>query len=113
MGKTIVTKETKINIVHDAKTITSISEIARLNGVSRKCVQNTIKKFEETGSVEDKPRSGRPRCTTSRQDAQLVRLSKSNRFYSIRKLSSEWTSEGQNIGFLDIFWQFVLFDWFI
>ncbi len=58
---------------------------ARLK-VSLCAVQNILTKKEETGSVRDKPRSGRPKQTSSREDRLLVRLSLNNRRASSKQL---------------------------
>ncbi len=52
-------------------------------------VQNILTKKEETGSVRDKPRSGRPKQTSSREDRLLVRLSLNNRRASSKQLKRE------------------------
>ena len=48
------------------------------------CVPSTIRRlqqrYEETGSVQDRPRDGRPHATTVAQDRQLVRRHLQNRF---------------------------------
>ncbi len=61
---------------------------ARLK-VSLCAVQNILTKKEETGSVRDKPRSGRPKQTSSREDRLLVRLSLNNRRASSKQLKRE------------------------
>ncbi len=50
---------------------------------------NILTKKEETGSVRDKPRSGRPKQTSSREDRLLVRLSLNNRRASSKQLKRE------------------------
>ncbi|RNA39518.1 hypothetical protein BpHYR1_050371 [Brachionus plicatilis] len=40
-------------------------------GVSPKCVSSTKKRYEETGTVSDRSRSGRPRKLTSRDEKRL------------------------------------------
>ena len=61
---------------------------ARLK-VSLCAVQNILKKKEETGSVRDKPRSGRPKQTSSREDRLLVRLSLNDHRASSKQLKRE------------------------
>ena len=46
----------------------SISEIARRTRVSRPTVYRWIRRYEETGRLDDMQRSGRPRCTTNEED---------------------------------------------
>ncbi len=50
-----------------------------------------LKIGRETGKVIDRPRSGRPRCTTPRQDGELEKFSKSNLDWFFRRLA-EWNS---------------------
>ena len=49
-------------------------------------VSRLLDKFQETGNVADRPRSGRPRKTTSREDRFLRTSSRRSRFLSSRKL---------------------------
>ena len=51
-----------------------------------------IRRFRETGSVEDKAKSGRPRLTSLRAVRQLVRWAKSVQFkrYSANMLLRIW-----------------------
>lgn len=50
----------------------SQSEIARHFGCSQPAISNLTRRYEETGSVDDHPRSGRPRVTTPIQDRFIV-----------------------------------------
>ena len=45
-----------------------------------------LKKFQQTGHVADRPRSGRPRKTTLQEDRFLTTSSRHNRFLSSQKL---------------------------
>ena len=47
-------------------------EIARQLGCSQATISKLRRRFEETGSVRDRPRSGRPRITTPNQDRWIV-----------------------------------------
>ena len=49
-------------------------------------ISRLLNRFQQTGSVADRPRSGRPRITTPREDRFLTTLSRRNRFLSSRKL---------------------------
>jgi transposase len=44
------------------------------NGVppSRQAIHNLNKRFEQTGSVEDRPRSGRPKSATTEENLNIV-----------------------------------------
>ena len=49
----------------------SNGEIARRLGISKHTVARWIQRYRETGRTQDKPRSGRPRCTTHDQDRAI------------------------------------------
>lgn len=49
-------------------------EVARMLGMSQSTIQRHLERFRATGGVEDRHRSGRPRCT-SRQDDRYLQLS--------------------------------------
>lgn len=51
----------------------SHSEIARRLGVSQSTISRLCKRVRDTGNVTDRPRSGRPRATTPRED-RAIRL---------------------------------------
>lgn len=73
----------KIQLLHEQKK--SQVEIANIVKCSRCAVQSAIKRFADTGSHTNKPRTGRKRVTTERQDRKLIRESLKNR----KKTSSE------------------------
>lgn len=50
--------------------------------LSKTCVHQTIHRYRETGSHQDRPRSGRPRATTSSEDTFIVVTSKRNRRFT-------------------------------
>ena len=70
-------------------------EIATQLSVSKTCVTNTIKKFHEEGAVSDKPRSGRPRATSVRDDRLIARISKANRKASLPVIKREFEDSTQ------------------
>ena len=57
------------------------------------CVPLTIRRlqhrYQETGSVEDRPRKGRPKVTTAAQDHQLVRRHLRDRFMAAERTAAE------------------------
>ncbi len=67
----------------------SIHEIAKLLKFSRCAVQTTIRWFEETGCFKSKPKSGRKKATTAKQEIILVRTSLRNRRLSSKELCSQ------------------------
>ncbi|CAJ0919617.1 unnamed protein product [Ranitomeya imitator] len=68
---------TKAWIIKRLKTRSS-AEVAGTFNVSQRQVQRIKKRFEETGDVFDKPRSGRPRKTTAQEERLVVRKSKAS-----------------------------------
>jgi transposase len=93
MGKKAISFEIKMQIIAYHRVYFSNVSIAQLLNISEHCVRNTIKKWEETGDVKDRKRSGRPRKTTTKEDSMLFRLSRSSPTSSLRTLSREWVNE--------------------
>ena len=65
--------ETKVLIIKNLKS-KSPAEVADIFNVSKRQVERIRKRYQETGDVHNRPRSGRPRKTTARDDSLLVRL---------------------------------------
>ena len=65
-------------------------DIARQHGITRGEVSRLIRKWHETGTVCDRPRSGRPRKSTRREDRLLLRMARQNRFLSANHLRNTW-----------------------
>ena len=53
-------------------------------GVKSNTILSIIRKYKKTGSVENLPKGHRKRCTTERQDRQIVLDAKRNPFTSCR-----------------------------
>ena len=64
--------------------------IAREAGVSPKCVATTLNNNEKYGSPMEKPRSGRPRTTTEKEDNIIYRCARANPKMSAAKLAGEF-----------------------
>lgn len=60
-------------------------------GATASGVMKLWRKFENTGKVVDKKRSGRPKISSARQDRMLVRLCLTDRRKSLPELRQEWT----------------------
>ena len=60
----------------------SMSNVARQFNVSHVTISNLVQRFQTTGSVGDRPRSGRPRVTDARTDWHIVTTHLRNRFLS-------------------------------
>ncbi|GFR67324.1 hypothetical protein ElyMa_001994400 [Elysia marginata] len=52
--------------------------------VNRTTIFRLRLRLHETDTVSDRPRSGRPRCTTQRQERNLVRNHMNNRFFQLQ-----------------------------
>ena len=64
----------------------SATDVARHFQRHKSTIGRLLNRFQETGNVADRPRSGRPRKTTPREDRFLTTSSRRNRFLSSRKL---------------------------
>ena len=61
-------------------------------------ISRLLNRFQQTGIVTDRPRSGRPRKTTPREDRFLTTSSRRNRFLSSRKLGCLlWNATSTNV----------------
>ena len=61
-------------------------DIARYFHRHESTISRLLNRFQQTGHVADRPRSGRPRKTTPREDRSLTTSSRRNRLFSSRKL---------------------------
>ena len=64
----------------------SVRDVARHFQPHESTISRLLNRFQQTGNVADRPRSGRPRKTTPREDRFLTTSSRCNRFLSSRKL---------------------------
>jgi transposase len=62
--------------------------IQRKLGVSPKFIKNTLNRFNETGGVKDRPRSGRPQRLSSEDKKRLVKAVKGRERQSLRKTAA-------------------------
>ncbi|GFR76731.1 transposable element Tcb2 transposase [Elysia marginata] len=62
--------------------------------VNRKTIFRLQQRLHETDTVSDRPRSGRPRCTTQSQDRNLVRNHMNDRLLSASASSRQ--TRGRN-----------------
>ncbi|KAL1272167.1 hypothetical protein QQF64_031183 [Cirrhinus molitorella] len=83
--------QTKVLIIKSLKT-KSPAEVADIFNVSKLQKERIRKRFEETGEVHDRPRSGRPRKTTVREDRLLVQQSRASPFSTAAELHN-WSPE--------------------
>ena len=78
------TAEIRRQVVHLCANGLSTRAIASIIAANQSTVSRILKRHRETGSVEKKPRSGRPRKSTPRDDRHLKALSLANRFKTAR-----------------------------
>ena len=64
-------RQSIITLRHEGQ---SIQKISRTLKVPSSVVAKTIKRFDETGSHEDRHRKGRPRVTSTAEDYSLLEL---------------------------------------
>lgn len=57
-------------------------QVAANFNVHPKTIRRLVTKFRQTGDVKDRPRSGRPKVTTAREDRRLINVSLRSRFKS-------------------------------
>lgn len=96
MGRRSVSDAIKWQMVGMVKTGMSYRAIAAALNVSKTCVEHTVRRYNESGTVMEAPRSGRPRQTTPRQDRKLLVTSRKNRNASLSELLSVMKSEDAN-----------------
>ncbi|RNA31641.1 hypothetical protein BpHYR1_045906 [Brachionus plicatilis] len=70
---------------------------AKLLGVFPKCVASTKKRYEETGTVSDRSRSGRPRKLTLRDKNYIFREIRKDPTSSYQKLATDFNSRTQAV----------------
>lgn len=71
----------------------SYRDIARKlgGGATPAAVWKVCKKFAVTNSVKDKPRCGRKRVSSKRDDRNLIRMAMKNRCLTLIRLARQWT----------------------
>ena len=68
----------------------SLKQIAERISRSVSTVSDVIRRFKATEQFENRPRSGRPKISTAREDRKLIRLSRKNRTAPSPLLSTHW-----------------------
>ena len=81
--------EQKLLVVGQIQAGRRKGDVARHFGISARTVTRTLAKFNNTGTVKDLPRSGRPRVTTQREDAFIAIHSRRNHFRSAPVINRE------------------------
>ena len=73
----------------------SSRHIAVQFNVNHTVIGRWIQCYHQTGTVNDRPRSGRPRLTSPREDRLLTRRAKRSPFTSATKLREHWPPGGR------------------
>ncbi len=68
--------------------------IAGRLGCSQPAISNLINRYLQSGTVQDRPRTGRPRVTTANQDHYMVLLHLRDRFRTAPRTS--WSPQQSN-----------------
>lgn len=63
--------------------------ISKQVGLTERQVRLRIKKFLKFGTMEERPRSGRPRCTTEREDRMILYEAEKHPFSNIKEMMNE------------------------
>ena len=67
----------------------TVLQVANHINVSRICIWKLKTRFQTTGTVKDRPRSGRPRVTTVREDRHIRTTHLRDRFKSATETSQK------------------------
>ena len=65
------------------------TDLAKMFGTTRKVVYNIKSKYEEHGTLKDRPKSGRPRVTDQQTDEQIVETYTTTPMKQVLSYSSE------------------------
>ena len=88
-----LTQETRLKIQILSQEGYSCRQIARKCRCSPSAVGYTLQKYRRTNSLEDKPRSGRPRVSSARNDRILIRMCRENRRMTSQELQQQWSNQ--------------------
>ena len=85
-----VTLEDRIKAVTMRQQGKTLETIGRELNRAISCIKRIIDRYNETNSYKDRPRSGRPRISTQKDDRNLIRLVKKNRNEPSHVLANQW-----------------------
>uniref|UniRef100_A0A667XXQ9 Transposase Tc1-like domain-containing protein n=1 Tax=Myripristis murdjan TaxID=586833 RepID=A0A667XXQ9_9TELE len=60
---------------------------------SPSAVGSTLQKYRRTNSLEDKPRSGRPRVSSARNNCIVICMCRQNRRMTSQELQQQWSNQ--------------------
>jgi len=73
-----LSEATRMSIVELSNGGKSQSEIATQLKISKSTISDTLARYRSRGTIQNLPRTGRPRCTTSRIDQKIVRMAENS-----------------------------------
>jgi transposase len=79
----------EIAALYSTKTM-SMQDLANKYNVSKSTIHHIVKKKALYGSVADRPKSGRPKISTDRDNRTLSRMSMANRCLTLAQLRMKW-----------------------
>jgi len=68
----------------------AVTHVARNIGVSHCTISRLRTKFNASGSLKDRPRTGRPRKTTANEDRYITLTLRRNRFASSQRITDQF-----------------------
>ena len=74
---------------HEANEL-SYGQLASMYSLSKSTVYNICRKRELYGTVQDRPRTGRPKVSSTRDDHHLIRMLLANHQHTAADLQREW-----------------------
>ena len=66
------------------------TEIEEILQVSRRCINDTMKRLDESGEVFRRPGSGKKRITNRREDLRLIKIDRDHPEKSVNELVGDW-----------------------
>jgi transposase len=90
MTRPRLTDSAKLEAISMIKKGCSYKQIATTIGTSKSTIHNIIERYEQTGSVKERARSGRPRISTPREDRILLQITKKNKSLPSHQLAKNW-----------------------
>lgn len=85
--------EDRWRVVHCIQSGMTYTDIQRTHGYTPAFISRWWKRYQETGSVEDAPRSGRPKTLTADQRTAIVRSLKRKATGSLRRTAKKFKAE--------------------
>ena len=98
----VTSKETHAAIIALHQSGLASKKIAFQAHMAERTIHRTIKGFRETGSIEVKKASGRPRLSNKRQDRLVVRNALQNHVLSSKELAQDWQHAGVSASALTV-----------